>query len=488
MTGIPPENIPALQQALDKQVRDQAWRKVLHTLAVTGVADNQQLIQATGLQRDKLRRTLEKMSTTAVGFPPLFTTLDQKIVRSGERGAKPRIFRLAESGAVLCKADGLTDARACSLEEARAIRHALGMLDVHLIALASGLAILTDRNLNYSEEAFIRPDNLVTLTGGQRAIFESEQDARSDFLERIRRSLNNKVAFFESAQAADVSTDVRMLVDLPRGKLWQHTLSIWRHAVEITCEAHAGVIPFRLLAMPLGEFLGNPDWSSEQDSSRWIDLTAKESALPPLTAQPLSVMAQQVPAFSNLERRMVLAALLQHLQENGPPAQQNQPDVDFLYSMRLIYLASQDPFSPALVRSGVPRESLYLLDQYLKMNPALSQQVEQTIQKDARRIHWNQSTALHRMQVVVDAFLEYHGWQSSGPLLAYSYTPDYQAHSPRHLSIAVEITDPEILLAGENTTVPGKQEVQMLEKALAWVLTALFACSHHLGLKKAPFW
>ena len=53
---------------------------------------------------------------------------------------------------------------------------------------------------------------------------------------------------------------------------------------------------------------------------------------------------------------MVLAALLQHLQENGPPAQQNQPDVDFLYSMRLIYLASQDPFSPALVRSGVPRE------------------------------------------------------------------------------------------------------------------------------------
>ena len=256
-----------------------------------------------------------------------------------------------------------------------------------------------------------------------------------------------------------------MLVDLPRGKLWQHTLSIWRHAVEITCEAHTGVIPFRLLAMPLGEFLGNPDWSSELDSSRWIDLTSKEAALPPANTQPLSAMTQQVPAFSNLERRMVLAALLQHLQESGPPAQQNQPDVDFLYSMRLIYLASQDPFSPALVRSGVPgASSLYLLDQYLKMNPALSQLVEQTIQKDARRIHWNQSTALHRMQVVVDAFLEFHGWQSSGPLLAYSYTPDYQAHSPRHLSIAVEITDPEILLAGEILLYPENRKCRCSKK------------------------
>ena len=362
------------------------------------------------------------------------------------------------------------------------------MLDVHLSARAAGLPVETDRNLNYGEEAFIRPDNLVTLPGGHKAIFESEQDARSDFLERIRRSLNNKVAFFESAQAVDVSTIIRMLVDLPRGKLWQHTSSIWRHAVEITREVQAGTLPFRLLVMPLGEFLSNPDWSSEADCARWLDLTLEEA--PPLhaTVQPLSAMAQQVPAFSNLERRMVLAALLQNLRENGQTIQQNQPDVDFLYSMRLIYLASQDPFSPALVRSGIPRESLYLLDQYFKMNPDLSQLVEQTIQKDARRIHWNQSTALHRMQVVVDAFLEFHGWQSSGPLLAYSFTPDYQAHSPRHLSVAVEITEPEILLAGDTPAVPGKQEVQVLEKALAWVLTALFAYSHHLGLKKAPFW
>jgi hypothetical protein len=92
------------------------------------------------------------------------------------------------------------------------------------------------------------------------------------------------------------------------------------------------------------------------------------------------------------------------------------------------------------------------------------------------------------MQVVVDAFLEFHGWQSNGPLIAYSYTPDYQTNGPRRLSVAVEIADPEILMSGEVALVPGKQEVEVLEKSLAWVLTAIFANTHHLGLKKPPFW
>ena len=185
---------------------------------------------------------------------------------------------------------------------------------------------------------------------------------------------------------------------------------------------------------------------------------------------------------------MILAALYQDLQKKGFTPEYPQPDSEFLYAMRTIYLASHDPFAPALQRSGMPHESLYLLHHYLKMNPGLLELVEQTIQVDARRIHWNQSTALHRMQVVVDAFLAYHGWQSNGPLLAYPYTPDYQAHGPRRLSVMVEITNPEILINDETGAAPGKQEIQFLEKSLAWVLTALFAETHHLGLRKPPFW
>jgi len=488
MNDLSLERIEQLRQAVDVQIGESIRKKVLHTLAITGVASNQQLIQAAGLQRDKLRRTLEKMAAAASDYPPLFSIYNSKLKRGAEPGPSSRVYRLGESGAALCRADGLENTRPCQLEDARAVRHALGMLDVHLAARQAGLQVKTDRNLYYNDTDFIRPDNLVTLPDGKQVILESEQDANSDFLERIRRSLINKIDFFESDASADVLIEIRMLVDLPRGKFWQHTLSIWRHAIEITQEAYGADLPFRLLALPLGEFLDKPDWNGEPDPYRWTDLTSGDAGLILTKSEPLAKAALQMPAFSNLERRMVLAALLQHLRESSCLARQTHPDVEFLYLMRMIYLASHDPFAPALSRSGMPFESLYLLDQYLKMNPSLRQIVEGTTQMDARRIHWNQSTCLHRMQVVVDRFLEYHGWQSNGPLLAYSHTVDYQSRSPRRFSVSVEITNPEIMIAEEIAVMPGKQEIEFLEKSLTWVLTAIFAYTHHLGLKKPPFW
>lgn len=482
------DDVASLQAALEQGMRGSAWRKILHTLAVTGVADNQQLIRTSGLHRDNLRRTLDKMTAAASGYPPLFAAYSTKLKRGGQTGPAPRVYRLGESGAALCKADGLVDARPCQLEEARAILHALGILDLHLAALAAGLAVSTDRNLFYDEETFLRPDNVVTLPGGSLAIFESEQSARSDFLNRMLRSLSHKIAFFKSKASEAFSPIVRVLIDLPRGRLWQQTLRTWRNALEISRENHGRELPFRLLAIPLGDFLANPDWSGAPETGRWVDLTEPQNALVVQGAQPLTDVAETLPEFSNHEQRMILAALYQDLKENGLQGRQSQPDVEFLYLVRLIYLASHDPFAPALLRSGTPHQSLYLLDQYLQMNPALRQLIEYTMQMDARRIHWNQSTALHRMQVVVDAFLEYHGWQSSGPLRAYAFTPDYLFRGPRRFSVDVEITNPEILMPEEIAVVPGDLEIEMLENALAWVLSALFAHTHHLGFKKPPFW
>jgi hypothetical protein len=488
MNLLTPERVLELQEALDSQTRNNIWRKILHVMSVVGVADNKQITQASGLNRDRLRRTLDKMEAASAGFPPFFSAYNSKLKRGGQTGPAPRVYRLGESGAALCKLDGLSSARACQLEEPRAIRHALGVLDVHLAALAASLNVTTDRNLDYGDDGHIRPDNLVTLPDMTKAIFESEQDARSDFLERILRSLEHKVAFYASQQAQEFSPVVRMLIDLPRGKEWQRTLNTWRQAVEITREKH-GRLPFRLLALPLSEFLANPEWEMEPTPGRWVDLAATGAlATASGDAKSLAQVAQELPQFTNPERRMILAALYQELQQTGLYVNQPQPDSEFLYAIRTIYLASHDPFATALARSGVPRESLYLLYHYLRMNPGLLQLVEQTIQMDARRIHWNQSTALHRMQVVIDAFLEYHGWQSDGPLLAYSYTPDYQTRGPRRLSVNVEITDSEILMPAETEVVPGKQEIQILEESLGWVLSALFAQTHHLGLKKPPFW
>jgi len=481
------ETITTLRQALDDQVGG-IWRKLIHTLAVTGVADNQQLLQASGLSKDKLRRTLEKISAIGAGNPPIFSAFSTRLKRGGQSGPAPRVYRLGETGAALCQADGLIDAHPCRLEEPRPILHALGMLDVHLSARAANLDVATDRNRTYADERYIRPDNLVTLPDGVLAIFESEQDARSDFMNRMLRSLAHKAAFFESKACEGFSPAVRMLVDLPRGALWQHTLTMWRQAMEISRETYGSDLPFRLLAMPLSDFLAAPDWSTEPAPGRWVDLSEVISEPASAGSQPLALAAESLPDFSNQERRMILAALHQTLLENGVHQAGPQPDLEFLYLMRLIYLASHDPFAPALRRSGTPYESLYLLNQYLLMNPPLRQLVERMTQMDARRIHWNQSTALHRMQVVVDAFLEYHGWQSNGPLVAYSYTPDYQANGPRRLSVKVELTNPEIMTDPETGITPGPAEIATVQTALDWVLTNLFAATHHLGLKKPPFW
>ena len=490
MSKIPAEKLPELQARLAKALKDNAWRKVLHALAIVGAARHQQLVRITGLQRDKLTRTLAKMDAAAAGLPPLYGQYQFKIKRFGERGTAPKVYRLLETGAELCRADGLAHARACNLEDSRAIQHALGILDVHIAAQEAGLAVVTDRNLPYNETAFIRPDNLVTLPDGEKLIFESEQNARSDYLDRIRRSLDHKAAFFNSAAAHPVAPTVRMLVDLPRGKHWQHTLHIWRQAVEIVTEAHRGSLPFKLAALPLDEFMNQPDWGAEPDPYRWVDLTqplAPEEALSP---EPLSQAIESVPQYAGLERRMILAALWQHLQAEGKAelAPHPRPDVECFYLLRLIYLASHDPFYPASQRSGIPYESLYLLKQYLDMQPRLRTRVIETTQMDARRIHWNQSTALHRMQLVADAFMAYHGWSTDGPLVVYACTPDYLARSPRRFTLIAEIRDREILMAPEADIVPGTGEIEILEKSLSWALSALFTYHQFLGLPKAPFW
>lgn len=485
--SIEPAKVTALQQTLQAQIADGAWRKVLHTLAVTGVADNQQLIQASGLNRDRLRRMLDKLTAAASGYPPLYSEYNRRLKRGGVRGASVRIYRLGESGAALCKLDGLKDARPSQLDEPRSVMHALGILDVHLAARAAGLQVATDQNLEYADGSKLRPDNLITLPDGMKAIFESEQDARSEFLQRMLRSLTNKVTFFSSEESQGISPAVRMLIDLPRGKLWQQTLNTWARALAVSHETH-GELPFRVVVMPLSDFLARPDWSTETETGRWIDLAVHGSAMGTASTTLPEASNNQVPEYSNRERRVILSALYEMLNENIANTGQHQADIDFLYSMRLIYAASHDPFLEPLQRSGVPYDSLFLLNQYLLMNPALREKIEETIQMDARRIHWNQSTALHRMQVVADAFLEYHGWQSDGPLRAYSFTPDYQSHGPRHFSIAVEIIEPAILISEETGLEPRKEEVRYLADALAWVLTALFASAHHLGIKKAPFW
>ena len=103
-------------------------------------------------------------------------------------------------------------------------------------------------------------------------------------------------------------------------------------------------------------------------------------------------------------------------------------------------------------------------------------------------IRWNPTMVMHRMQMVINTFLDYHGWQTEGPLQARTMMTDWENHEPRVFSVEVWIGSGELLMAERNGVVPGRDEIERASAALAWVLYALVAYAPRLGLGTPVFW
>ena len=57
--------LEVLLNRLEKAIPAGEWKKILEVMDIIGIVDNRQLQGATGLGRDKVRRTLEKMETAS---------------------------------------------------------------------------------------------------------------------------------------------------------------------------------------------------------------------------------------------------------------------------------------------------------------------------------------------------------------------------------------------------------------------------------------
>mgnify|MGYP000846375138 CR=1 FL=1 len=145
------------------------WLPVLETLLPTGVADTQQLQQASGLSRDQVNRLVKRFD--ALASDAILTRVQESIPRPGRRGGSPIIYKLGEVGAALLQENGYPDAHACGLEKSTPIAHARTVLDMRLVALAAGLSVQTEKELPYGDNQALRPDNLVTLADGLPACF-----------------------------------------------------------------------------------------------------------------------------------------------------------------------------------------------------------------------------------------------------------------------------------------------------------------------------
>jgi len=193
--------------------------------------------------------------------------------------------------------------------------------------------------------------------------------------------------------------------------------------------------------------------------------------------------------------RRLLEAYWQHIQEQGPAlaytADRPRADPEFFTLMGLIYEASHPEEATLWQLAQHPYASLYLLRQYLNLHPRLKAALKKTLEGRASRMTWNPTTILHRMQVVLDVFLRYHGFCRSAGLWVYPVSAWNRPDGSGDFQVAAEL-HPEVLMGERDGVVPLRDAVQAAERALAWVLYALFAYSEEVGLElkqgAAPFW
>jgi len=466
-------------QSILQAIPDTA-RPVLETFVPTGLADMNQIMQFTNLTRDRVNRAVERLVSAN-----LLQELKRPIPRPDQRGKPSNIYLLTQEGAKVLHSLGYKHAHVCGLKDDLPILHMLALTDTHLAGQKAGVPIRTDTLLRFNERT-LRPDHLVTLADGRAMILEVEQAASTETLRRVVESLQNKQDFFASKANTNILPEVRMIVQLPRGTKWDKTIRTWEKAVGVVQERAGGNLSFRLFAIPRREFLDAPDWSAEHQLS-WVEITASEKQN---VIQPLSQAAPQEFLYhTSREDHLVLAALWQDFLENVQPAQAQfpKPDPEFLNVMRLIYSASHDSALSELEQASVPYASLYLLNKYFAMRK-LRQPLNKTLHNGKGNLRWNPTTIMHRMQVVVNAFLSAHGWRSDGPLFVHVSMSDWGAASTQFFGVNVRIRNPQILMAQDDMVVPSQSEVAHTEKALAWVLWSLFAHSLDLGLGRPEFW
>jgi hypothetical protein len=185
----------------------------------------------------------------------------------------------------------------------------------------------------------------------------------------------------------------------------------------------------------------------------------------------------------------VLKALWQDFIENVKPAQDQcpRPDPEFFQIIQLIYSASYDIHLPIIEQVAMPYASLYLLKKYLKMRK-LDGVVKSALHRGARDTRWNITTITHKMQAVINSFLNAHGWRSDGLLSVYATANDWQSTNGRVFDVKVRINSAEILMFSDDLVVPSKEEVLQIENALSWGLWSLFEYSCDLGLGRIEFW
>lgn len=477
-----PEETNLIRQALDLTLPDAPWPKLLEIFLVSGVADAQQMQSATGLSRGQLNRVLIQLDAACAGLPPALRRYDGVVRRPGQPGKPPRIYTLGESGAALLRELGYPDANPCGLTAPLAVLHAQAMLAFHQCAEKASQTIVTDRAVPYGNSRTLRPDHQVQIADGRILLYEIEQEANPQLLRRMRQVLEHRQAFFSSEQATAYLLQMRILFNLGRGRLWQRTLAIWKQTIRQLAAETDSALAFQVLAMPLNEFLAQPDWSPDP-SERWEDLAAiTEDAKHP--SGDLAVQAVPAAALELSTRyRPVQAELLAVQELVTSRLGEDDPRPSFIllaYAMMIFEVSYADTGN--LPNLATPHAAVQLLGRYLAAQPGLVAALRQAMHPQRARMAWNNTTIVHAMQRVLNAFMLYHGWSNTGPLRAVAaISTGWEEYMTGPYVVQVHI-------AFSILTINLIPYAPRLRASLAWMLWALFEYAEGLSLGKPEYW
>ena len=461
-----------LMNELTRHTPDGRARVLLEIIHVTGVADTAQLQLAANTTRNKVMRTLNHLSSLSLDGYPLISVIERTIKRPGESKRPSTIYRLEEGGARLLRHLGLADAQACDLKLDIPILHKLCMLSIHLEALKEkSIGIVTDRRLLYGVDKYIRPDHMVTLSDGTKYLIEIEQAANTKLLPRIIESLSNRIDFFQSSEAENFSRTVLMIINLKPGSEFQRTLRVWREAMkQVIKQRNEEKLNFSLKALPLSLFLSSPEWTCDP-TERWITVENK------IETESETKTQAGLRSKRSLEQDAILLRALAEDYCKKTAEDSYKLDFGMLSVVSEIYDASHGKGHRSYREiSGMPMASIHLLGEYLNFHPALRTRLRQSMHYNRNHAVWTQGNILHRMRLVINTFLSYHGWRSSNLIKMY---PTIDGDGRGTYTIRVEVLeDPKI------PAIPSYQ----IESALTWVLLALFEYASDIGIGRPEFW
>jgi hypothetical protein len=274
---------------------------------------------------------------------------------------------------------------------------------------------------------------------------------------------------------------VRLLLNLPRGKAYTRTLEIWAQAFGMVQAERSPSPPFTLVAMPLGEFLAQPDWCPEI-AGRWAQVTplnpvkqVREAVLDPQDHFSPDQLQQDLQYMQTISWR---------LKENPPEMEQPAFPEDFIHLLGLLHAPVQEWTKTRDVgERRPPLSAVALLRAYLARRADLREMLLAEMRKGQRRKWWPQEAVLRHMQRVIETFLNYHGWYNRAFFRARAQG---QKFFEGQYPYSVEVTTLPVMREYlQYYNLDGDLKVGA---ALSWVLWALFAYGNEIGLQKPPYW